>query len=185
MTTRAKGGAATAPPPPLFAAADPASAAALREVLPVLSPVDIFRGVVPLTFGEHRYELAALSVAEDEAWIASLDTSLRSLLEGVRQGEDDTTAVMAVLMTTTDRWLDAVIAYDRDGVLPDKAELRRQGRAVDALRAALTIWVATNPTLAVALSVQATAAGTNGKSPVATSSSPRRTAGRRARRGRS
>lgn len=158
----------------------------LRELLPELSPIDVFRGIVPITFGTTRYELAALSMEEDERWIAGLDGSLRSLLEGVRAGEDDPSAMMAILMTATDKLLGAVIAYDRDHVLPDREQLKRQGRAIDALRGAVTIWVATNPTLAAAVMAMGAAAanGTNGTSVAPSSSSPTNTAGRRARRGR-
>jgi len=177
VTTRTAGAAVAA-----LANADQAQAM-LRDLLPQLSPLDVFRGIVPITFGEHRYELAALSMEEDERWIASLDGSLRSLLEGVQAGEEDPAALMAVLMTATPRLLDAVIAYDRDGILPPRDELRRQGRAIDALRAAVTIWVATNPTLAAAVMGLQAAATTTQATPAPSSSSPRPGAGRRARRG--
>jgi hypothetical protein len=175
-TAKRNGAAKAAPVPPLR---NPGALEAIAGFLPALSPADVFRGIVPIHIGGTRYELAALSMEEDEAWVANLDGSMRHLLEGVRAGAEDSAAIVAVLLSATEQLLDAVYAYDRDGVLPDRATVKAKARAIDALNGALTIWVSTNPTLAAALAMGA-AATTSGTLRAPTSSSPTPTAGRRA-----
>lgn len=175
--TAGRARAAKAAPVPPVPAVGPATLNAIAGFLPELSPADVFRGIVPITIGGTRYELAARSMEEDEAWVAELDGSMRHLLEGVRAGGDDSAAILAVLLSATDQLLDAIYRYDRDKVLPARETVKRQARAIDALNGALTIWVSTNPTLAAALAMGAAAVTTNGTLRAPTSSSPTPTAG--------
>lgn len=123
-----------------------------------IDPIDLFRGLIPVEFGGQRYYLRARTIEEDEAWAASLNEDHTGLLEAVRQGENDTSAIVAALMTATDQLLDAIYAYDTDGALPPREEIKRIARSVDPLRACMTIWVATNPTLATGLATVETVA---------------------------
>ena len=151
----------------------------LGGLMPALTPSDIFRGIVPVELGGQRFELPALSIEEDEEWARGLDGRLRGLLEGVREGENDQAAILAILTGANDQLLDALYAYDKSGVLPPRDGVKRLARAIDVLRGALTVWMSTNPTLAAALA--AVAAETNGTLPARTSSRPSNGAGRRAR----
>jgi len=150
-----------------------------------IDPVDLFRGVIRLEFGERQYEMPALTIAEDEVWKASLDQTHAALLGAVQDGGEDSGAILLALMGATDQLLDSVYAYDKHGVLPPREELRATARSIDPFRACMTIWVSTNPTLATGLAkVEAVAKlRTNGTSRASTRGRSRTGARRRQRSG--
>lgn len=122
-----------------------------RAFVPELTPSDIFRGITPITLGGVRFELPAGSIERDERWVATVDHAFSGMMEAARIAEDDTTSILKVMQASTDMLLDLLLDYDAEGVLPDRDTIRRIGRSHELVRAVFTLWIAANPTLAVAV----------------------------------
>lgn len=144
----------------------------LSEFLPDRSIEDILAERVRLTIGGRDYVLAALTIEENEAWLAEVDGELAGTLEAVGDAGDDVQAILAALTGDSDSVLELLISYDKRGVLPPLDELRREVTPMGAIRLALTVWRAANPKADIALAALLT-------SVVTPSVSPARTSGRR------
>jgi hypothetical protein len=158
----------------------------LEGLLPERSAEDIFAGRVRLTLGGKPFDLETLVIEDEEAWLATVEASPLSPLFGTISAEPEELMRIMAGAQASDLLIDLLLAYDKAGVLPPKAEIRKTARPIEVVRSVLEVWQAAHPLLGISLlgmqemtnQIQSL---TNGRSPAATNSPPRATAGRRGR----
>ena len=147
----------------------------LPDAMPHRTAGDVLAGRVRLLFGGTEYALPVPSMKASDAWLAELDAQWASLPGALKIAGDDVDAAVNLLQAHTNDMLDAVIAFDRMGVLPSRDELRETATYAEILHAVTECWLAANP-LAASI-VGAIETETSGTSPVLPSMSPAPTAG--------
>lgn len=145
------------------------------------SAEDIFAERVRVTLCGREFVMPVLPMGPEETWKAALDTSLDPALAQIADTNDLGTAV-ELLERYPQQLVDALVAYDRSGVLPPREEIIAGTTKLGILRAVLEVRQAANPLAAIGLAMMMAGRPDSGSSP--RSSSPRRrTGGRRATSG--
>lgn len=160
-------------------APEPTGAMAFASLVPTRSAEDLFAERVRVQLGDREYILPVLPMGPEEEWKASLDRSLDAALANV----DDFAQVANALDAYPDKLLDALIAYDRSGVLPPREEIAATTTKLGLLRAVLGVRQAANPLVGIGFALIATGARQANASSRRSSSQRRSTGGRRARSG--
>lgn len=156
----------------------------LTSLLPARSVEDILFERVRLVIGGEVYDLPALVIEENEAWLASVDQTLRSMLDALDAAENDMTQIVHALTGDPDRLLGLLRSYDKRGVLPDSETLRKTMTPIGLFRAVLEVWRAANPLVDIGLlGVTMPVIPPTSESVAPTSSRRRNGAGRRASSG--
>lgn len=123
---------------------------------------DQLRGVVRLSAGGEERVLPALTIAESEAWIGSLDATLASIVDAAAatadgsSPEEELALLLSALAAETPVLVTALADYDRTGVLGGVDGIRAAFRAGEVIAALLQIWRAANPLADIALLGMAT-----------------------------
>jgi hypothetical protein len=143
---------------------------------------DVLAGRLRIRLAGEWHTLPVLTIGQNADWLASLDAELAPLMEG----DDDLDVVVGKMEALNARLLDFVYSYDRMGLLPDKATIERDVYPHEVLRAVMEVRLAANPTLGFALAGAMAEMRSPSPAPSQPTSSPRRrTAGSRARSGKS
>lgn len=121
------------------------------SLIPERRPEDILSGVARVTLAGTEYRLPPLFWDANEEWNASLDGRLRGLLGALEAAGDDYGALLTHLTSEPTALLDALVAYDYSGVLPDKATIRASCSINEVLVAVLGVWRAANPLVDAAI----------------------------------
>jgi hypothetical protein len=140
---------------------------------------DILAERVRITLAKREYVLPVLPMGPEAEWKASLDAGFNAILAAVG---GDAEAAIALLSEHGDKLLDALIAYDRDGILPPREAILAEASQIEVIRAALEVRQSATPLVVIALAVMMAGLQANGSSQPS-SSPPRSTAGRRGRSG--
>jgi hypothetical protein len=153
---------------------------------------DVLAGVIRFTLGGRPFAMATLPMAAHDAWQDGLDDGLSTSFESVPDsGPGVVKGLETAFRANRDRLLDALIAYDRDGVLPPRDEIREIATQQDIIAAIREVRaVGGDPLAASALSALSvlrtpTKPKTNGstRKPRRSSGAPRNTAGQPRRSG--
>jgi hypothetical protein len=145
-------------------------------------PVEaILAGRARVTLAGQEYVLPDLPNRANREWLASLDELVSSSLTGLDNAGDDIPAILVTLKGASEALLDALVAYDKSGVLPSRDVLDDTATPSEILYAVMGVWQAANPLVGIAL---AGVLPTSTTSSEPTSSSPTTTAtrGRRSRK---
>lgn len=150
---------------------------------------DVLAGVIRFSLGGRPFAMAVLPMGPHDRWQDGLDQTMQASFEAIpNAGPDVVKALGSAFRANRDQMLDALIAYDRDGVLPTREEIRELATQQDIIYAIREVRAVGGDPLAVsalsALSVatqQQRRYPSNGSMPVSAPSngSPRNTAGRR------
>lgn len=117
----------------------------LPDVAPTRTASDIFSGRVRVTLGGREYVLPVLSWDESNEWLDALDEQAAGTLAKLDDAGDDGAEILALLEKQTDSNIAALVAWDKTGVLPSRAELVRLASGAELMRAAMEVWLAANP----------------------------------------
>lgn len=168
--------AVAVPPPPHRPTAVGAPGAGPPE-FPARSAEDIFAERIRVELGPREYVLPVLPWAQEDTWRASFDATFSVVLAQV-SASSDITEIVGMLGAFPDQMLDALVAYDTSGVLPDRAGIKAVATKMQVFRAVMGVAQATNPLVGIGLATLSPA-----RSPAPSSPRPRG-AGRRATSGR-
>ena len=160
--------------------ADPIGA--FGSLLPPRPVEDILAERVRLSIGGKVYDLPALSIEANEAWLVTLNEDVSGLLGGLNAAGEDAAGIIGMLAAEPDRLVDLLYSYDQSSVLLPREELRRAVTPLGLIRIVAEVWRAANPLVDIALAGMALALPAE-PSPTRTSSPPRNGAGRRVKSG--
>lgn len=149
--------------------------ARVSDLIPPRRLEDIVAQRVRLVLGGEVYDLLALTIADTEAWLGQMDGYVVRLLAGI-DGDDLPERVIAALSTQGEDLMTLLLAYDKRGVLPPKARLRKLMTPFELLCSVLEVWRAANPLVDIGIDTLPKAEPP--ASPPPTSSRRRNTAGR-------
>jgi hypothetical protein len=160
----------------------------MLDVFAPRSAGDILSRSVRLVLGDTEYALPVLFIAGNERWKAAIDAKFNGVVTRLDEAGNDTARILAALGDQPDDLLDLIYSYDtdegrREGVLPDREDLKESVYEGDLLAAVREVWRAANPLVVMRIEaaardlVEATAARTTSESSPPTSSSPTPTAG--------
>lgn len=142
----------------------------LGALLAPRSVEDILAERVVLTLGGDRYVLPVLPILASQAWEEQLEDELVWLLRTVRKDTDDVEAVLRALATSPGRFIDVLLAYDRDHLLPDRKMIEATTTEIGVLCAVLEVWRAAHPFADIGLGLWLMTGQLERASQVATSS---------------
>jgi hypothetical protein len=116
---------------------------------PRRSAEDILSRTVRVSLGGIEYPLRVRSIAANREWRQSLDLATRSFLADA--DEDDLAGLYDRLAAHADVLLDALLAYDTEGILPTAAEIEaiEPDATLDIVFAIREVWAAANPLLGI------------------------------------
>jgi hypothetical protein len=114
------------------------------------SAEDIFAGRIRVELGGTTYTMPVRSRKANREWLESLDASFAALL-GNLETIDDPEAVLRLLYSATDEFLDALVSYDLTDALPPRAVIDEEASDPEIIRAVMEVWRAANPLVAIAL----------------------------------
>lgn len=113
-------------------------------LLPARSVEDVLAERVRVLIGDEVYTLGVLSIAENREWKERMDLELGYLLLRIT-GSDDGEAILRMFDGAEQVFLDLLVSYDRQGVLPPRDELERRMTQMGLVRAVLEVWRAARP----------------------------------------
>jgi hypothetical protein len=134
------------------------------------SAEDIFAERVRIRLGQTDYVLPVLPMGPEQEWKSALDASFDAELGAANA--TDVAGVVSILERYPDKLLDALITYDRSGVLPPREKLLAEATQLQVLKAVLEVRQSANPLAAIGLGLMTLAQPQNGSS--APSSTPAR-----------
>ena len=150
---------------------------------------DVLAGLIRFTLGGQPFAMAALPMGAHDRWQDGLDQKLQASLDAVpvpTSGPALARTLSTAFRAQREQLLDALIAYDRDGVLPTREEIRELATQQDVIAAIREVRAVGGDPLAVsALSalrvLQRSPTANNGSTPAfaPSSGSPPSTGGRR------
>lgn len=138
------------------------------------SAEDIFAGHVRLVLGGEEFVVPVRSRKANREWLVALDGRLAALLDSL-EVLDDEAEVLALLFGATDAFLDALLSYDAEGVLPPRETIDERATDIEIMTAVMEVWRAAHPLAAIALGLAPSVPST--PSPASTPSPPAPTAG--------
>ena len=142
-------------------------------LLPERSAEDLIGGIVRVRLGSAEYALPELPMDATDEWAASIDGSLSGLLDMIdRLGESaDLAGLFTQARAFEAQLLDALVAYDRSGVLPDRSALRSTVTHTQVLFAVMGVWATTaSPLGALVVGLVRSLPTTSGSSELAATS---------------
>lgn len=97
---------------------------------------DVLAGLIRFSLGGQPFAMAALPMAAHDRWQDGLDQRLQASFDGVPgSGQALVRKITAAFRANREQLLDALIAYDRDGVLPTRDEIRELATQQDIIAA--------------------------------------------------
>jgi hypothetical protein len=153
---------------------------------------DVIAGLIRFSLGGRPFAMAVLPMAAHDRWLESLNSQTAAEFAKIPDsGPLHTKSLRDAVRAGRDRMVDALIEYDRDGVLPTRDEIFELATGQEIFAAiGEVVAVGGDPFGLVALTAAkrrlASLGATNGstKPPARTKRSPRSTAGRSRRSGR-
>jgi hypothetical protein len=110
---------------------------ALEDLPPIeRSMDDVLLGLIRFTLGGRPFAMAALPMGPHDRWQEGLDQRLQASFDAVPDsGLAIVRSITAAFRANREQLLDALIAYDRDGVLPSRDEIRELATQQDIIAA--------------------------------------------------
>ena len=97
---------------------------------------DVLAGLIRFTLGGQPFAMAVLPMAAHDRWQDGLDQRLQASFDAVPEnGPAFVRSITAAFRANREQLLDALIAYDRDGVLPSRDEIRELATQQDVIAA--------------------------------------------------
>lgn len=152
----------------------------LADLIPKRSAEDIFAGRILVDLGGVTYTLPVRSRKANREWRESLDGQFVGMLAQL-DSLDSPTAIIGLLVSASDRLLDALVAYDATGALPTRDAIDEQATEVEIIRAILEVWMAANPLVAIGLELAPRQSAPPIPLPTSSRTQPAPSAGRRRR----
>jgi len=97
---------------------------------------DVLAGVIRFTLGGRPFAMAALPMGPHDRWQEGLDRGLQGSFDAIPDaGPAVVRSLTAAFRANREQLLDALIAYDRDNVLPARDEIRELATQQDIIMA--------------------------------------------------
>ena len=110
---------------------------AIEELPPAERSIDdVLAGLIRFTLGGQPFAMAVLPMGAHDRWQDGLDASMQASFTAVPEsGPGVVKGLTAAFRANREQLLDALIAYDRDGVLPSRDEIRELATQQDIISA--------------------------------------------------
>lgn len=138
------------------------------------SAEDIFAGHVRLVLGGEEFVVPVRSRKANREWLSALDAGFVGMMDSLDE-LDDEQQVLALLIGEADAFLDALLSYDAEGILPTRDTIDARATDMEIITAVMEVWRAAHPLAAIALGLAPSAPSI--PSPASTPSLPGPTAG--------
>lgn len=117
----------------------------IRSLLPPRSVEDIFADRVVVSLGGVRYVLPVRSMRASREWEERLDLDYIRLLRVVTDADSDLAVLLGAVADSPFPFIDTLLAYDEDGILPDRDTIFSVATEWELFLAIHEVWRAAHP----------------------------------------